>query len=434
MQNYTALFPGANDFLYVKVSSGATIAFDVEPEETPARVHVKGGPGVLGTLWCNSCVGVYFPLDDKRCFLAHINALSASRQPRNTVDEAEGKEIQDLVFQQLVREMKSMQWDTRDKYYASIVVVCAPNLERKWGEMRKTMVGTYVVEAIREFFLWNSDCLLEDAENAFDKAKKAAVVDADDSEMLLGEIRAALESTDDEERREELAAAQELAHECTELEDQSSYLLEKAHFAVRTGGPHGFLVHRNLREGAIAIHWIGAGARESDWTPKQLPARLVEEGWGACEVPYEDWTREWYFSSIAAWKLKEGRTLEERRHDYWEFVHIEDRLVASTRSDDELAAKRGRSRMDDKQIFPRRRSEPNKERQRRRTPDRTREFRKELAARSFESGNRAGEFQTAAPGSGEQVTLPERPRQQSPGKSMAALTTSKPSSSTSNQL
>jgi hypothetical protein len=61
-------------FLYMRESFGGTLAFVKDKREMDrkmARMYVE--PGLVGTMWCYTCVGVAWPVDEDRMFLAHFN-------------------------------------------------------------------------------------------------------------------------------------------------------------------------------------------------------------------------------------------------------------------------------------------------------------------------------------------------------------------------
>lgn len=76
MPGPTTLPLGEREFLHIKQGRGVTIAFTDEAEDIPASVYLGNGPGTVGTLWCSTCIAVYFPLDRKRCFFGHFNAYT----------------------------------------------------------------------------------------------------------------------------------------------------------------------------------------------------------------------------------------------------------------------------------------------------------------------------------------------------------------------
>lgn len=59
--------------VYVREDLAATISFNEDTaEERPALLTV-GRNELIGTMWCNTCVGIAWSLDEDRVFLAHIN-------------------------------------------------------------------------------------------------------------------------------------------------------------------------------------------------------------------------------------------------------------------------------------------------------------------------------------------------------------------------
>ncbi|KAK5173314.1 uncharacterized protein LTR77_001995 [Saxophila tyrrhenica] len=280
-----------SDFLYMQYSCGATIAFDnegqdISAQDVPAGVHVHGGSGAVGTLWLNTCIGVYFPLDKNRCFLAHINASSQSERPNNAVDEAEGREIREMVCKRLLQESETMHWNIFDSLYASTIVVCAPNKYRKWGDGRVKLVGYYVVKGIRDFLKEHASFLLQESYAALDRAREESGLDCETASVLLDDVQGALCKPDGEARRGVLEQARESAELSIAVKDKSTSLLAQAAFKEKVGA-HGFLVRQRAGEGKL-LKWVSHGRRFRDWAVDTIPSDVLEEGWTAHEVPRED--------------------------------------------------------------------------------------------------------------------------------------------------
>lgn len=61
------------DFLCVEQARGGTFGFTSATEAGPADLYLVHG-GLIGTQWCNTCVGVFFRVDKHRSFVTHANA------------------------------------------------------------------------------------------------------------------------------------------------------------------------------------------------------------------------------------------------------------------------------------------------------------------------------------------------------------------------
>ncbi|EMC98490.1 hypothetical protein BAUCODRAFT_428060 [Baudoinia panamericana UAMH 10762] len=87
------------------------------------RIHYLGVTGV------KTCVGVYFALDDNRCFLAHINAWRYGGTRRLSLDEQqhleEGSRFKSVTIEMLRKHSEKHDWDPREpRILQSLLIVC----------------------------------------------------------------------------------------------------------------------------------------------------------------------------------------------------------------------------------------------------------------------------------------------------------------------
>lgn len=71
----------------------------------------------IGTTGLIICVGAYLPIDDNRCFFAHINAFVTS--PNSTkairhVDDFEGEKLRTLTCEKLTKNAEQNTWTVKD--------------------------------------------------------------------------------------------------------------------------------------------------------------------------------------------------------------------------------------------------------------------------------------------------------------------------------
>ena len=108
---------------------------------------------LVGTWGCISCVGVYFNIDEKRCFMAHINACNSVTYVHNYVTDEGGKDIQYRVVRRLCGFVEHDRWDIREHAFGSFLKIICPRYEDNGvGLGRLQHVGKFVVRGIREVF------------------------------------------------------------------------------------------------------------------------------------------------------------------------------------------------------------------------------------------------------------------------------------------
>lgn len=110
---------------------------------------------LVGTWGCITCVGVYFNVDEERCFVAHMNGSSAVTYPSNFVTERGGQEIQEQVARRLCGFLQRDSWDIRDPAFGSGLFTICPeskNKRHKGSNILCQHAGKFVLQAIEQFF------------------------------------------------------------------------------------------------------------------------------------------------------------------------------------------------------------------------------------------------------------------------------------------
>ena len=85
---------------------------------------------LIGTWGLITCVGLYFAIDDNRCFLTHINSLVdvGEEKTARICNSAEGAAVKQRVLQGLKTSARVDDWDlSAPKVRDSIKVFC-PNM------------------------------------------------------------------------------------------------------------------------------------------------------------------------------------------------------------------------------------------------------------------------------------------------------------------
>lgn len=127
---------GPTPYRYVSQGSGGTYKF------TPDTLQH------IGTSKCITCVGVYFAIDDKRCFMAHMNAdtITQDGKPSRRTNQRLSAKIRDQMTDRLNAEQQKSGWGpVTERMRSSLVMVC-PDMEWKWP-----MVGDAVSTAVQEW-------------------------------------------------------------------------------------------------------------------------------------------------------------------------------------------------------------------------------------------------------------------------------------------
>jgi hypothetical protein len=149
---------GLAKFRLISPGDGKTLTFgngstaDTAPRQHQ-HIHHVGTTGLI------TCVGIYFALDDHRCFLAHINAYKRGgpvswREIRDLWRpvENEGLDYKKHVIDRLRFEAKEQRWPdhqtSKSRIFDSLLISC-PSPEKTKGAMDRT--GYWLIESIKEF-------------------------------------------------------------------------------------------------------------------------------------------------------------------------------------------------------------------------------------------------------------------------------------------
>ncbi|KAK5715796.1 hypothetical protein LTR17_016627 [Elasticomyces elasticus] len=119
------------------------------------RLHHVGTSGLI------TCVGVYFAIDKKTCFITHINADTKrpEGETRLILDEAEGTVVKDMARNLMKKHAEAHGWSptnprTRMNILLTLVMSCPKPIDSSvisadLQPMRQT--GYYVAQGVREF-------------------------------------------------------------------------------------------------------------------------------------------------------------------------------------------------------------------------------------------------------------------------------------------
>ncbi|CAK3955695.1 Hypothetical predicted protein [Lecanosticta acicola] len=150
---------------YIDVPEGAGNTYDFNniPPALPQNTqHIL-------TSGCHTCVGVYFKIDNERCFCAHINAMFAPGKVRFVKTQEDADKIKRIVRGKLERESSASNWTAaevrqRAGFPDTVVLVC-PMLYSNDERWKQT--GYYVVEAIKEFLELDADFPVDSESQGF---------------------------------------------------------------------------------------------------------------------------------------------------------------------------------------------------------------------------------------------------------------------------
>jgi len=158
-------------FRYVDEGQGGTLYFrDPTTANQPPRWSKAERESIpyVGTYSVRTCVGVYFAIDDRRCFLAHINAYRRVGWvgiPGRHVTAKQGEWFTGKVVRMLRHEAAWHDWRpdvARSRILESLIMVCpepgwedeeqtgvSPQKEK--GVVSEKLTSCYVMEGIKQF-------------------------------------------------------------------------------------------------------------------------------------------------------------------------------------------------------------------------------------------------------------------------------------------
>ncbi|KAK5732450.1 hypothetical protein LTR17_010506 [Elasticomyces elasticus] len=152
-------------FLHLNEGDAATLHFP--PKIHPAHAclvpqpHAQERLHQVGSSDLITCVGVYFAIDKKTCFIAHINAdiKRPEGETRLILDEAEGTVVKDMAWNLMKKHAEAHGWSstdprTRMNILLTSVMSCPEPIDSSlisadMQPMRQT--GYYVAQGVREF-------------------------------------------------------------------------------------------------------------------------------------------------------------------------------------------------------------------------------------------------------------------------------------------
>ena len=124
----------------------------------PESRHIEEGKGAtlpiddkipaVGTWNLITCVGIYFRIDESRCFVAHMNTPSTVTWPENVVTDKEGKGIVSHVVQALDTRAKRDKWDVRNEYFGTDFLLQCPIFDDLWGSYKRA--AHFAVQGVHE--------------------------------------------------------------------------------------------------------------------------------------------------------------------------------------------------------------------------------------------------------------------------------------------
>ncbi|KAK5166937.1 uncharacterized protein LTR77_007666 [Saxophila tyrrhenica] len=165
-------------FRMVAEARGGTFTFRKPASSTPNEIDENNHTHVdlIGTYHCNTCVAIYFPIDQRRCFMMHCNAWTRYSEPTNYAEPEAGEELKREIMKKLQQEAKENDWDPTLEGFAEVVYAACPKYKVDYeGDMVKTG-GYYAVEAVREFLKNQADAVDRNASQFTALVEKANTI------------------------------------------------------------------------------------------------------------------------------------------------------------------------------------------------------------------------------------------------------------------
>ena len=165
------------DFFNVSRGRGGGMSYAQLP--LPSDSHTIG----IGTANCITCVGVYIPLDDSTCFIAHIYATT--KPPDSDMDDdwwtptpEQGEGLTQFIKKKLATDLQ--QWRPTELARKGTKIVCARS-ERDIGSERVSMTGYYIAQAVLDYM----DASAEHRERMLSTNAHGIVVDCGTKECTV---------------------------------------------------------------------------------------------------------------------------------------------------------------------------------------------------------------------------------------------------------
>ncbi|KAK5135351.1 hypothetical protein LTR08_005293 [Meristemomyces frigidus] len=152
---------------FINVPAGCACVLDF------SKVDIKAqNITAVGTSECYTCIGVYFAIDEHRCFIAHINPSTGRTSADNDKDlerlvsADEGKTLGDFVLSR-IRSAIGADWQPDMRAQRSLVLVCFRPSEGVHGAWLRPYVGHYVVKAITDYFSVDEAAVFYEGKHGF---------------------------------------------------------------------------------------------------------------------------------------------------------------------------------------------------------------------------------------------------------------------------
>ena len=159
----------------VAEDTGGTFTFDANSENEVEQVQHIGIEGLI------SCIGVYWPVDERRCFCTHLNVQFESDTNDyhlfyDVQQQSEVEQIKDRIKSLLDEESIRSEWGNIPETYRKQAVLVCPDLGRSRKVKGIMRVGLCAVEACKEW-LGVSDLAVDIVNAAFVVEHGAGVVE-----------------------------------------------------------------------------------------------------------------------------------------------------------------------------------------------------------------------------------------------------------------
>lgn len=100
--------PAKIEYRYVDQDHGGTFCVDEQSVKEDERIPY------IGTYDLVNCVGVYLPIDARRCFVAHIDAYVGIGGGEVAHNDPAAIQIEEIVLERLTAHSKANNWEAED--------------------------------------------------------------------------------------------------------------------------------------------------------------------------------------------------------------------------------------------------------------------------------------------------------------------------------
>jgi hypothetical protein len=125
----------------------ATAEFKCVRPGTGGTLKIDDGLGCIGTIGCNTSLGVYFQVEPQRSFCAHITL----EQPANMISEEQGEKLSKQIFQKLKEVASRDEWAIENDNFAGCMTLMCQQAVDQEQEKEKKAPGWYMVQGVRDF-------------------------------------------------------------------------------------------------------------------------------------------------------------------------------------------------------------------------------------------------------------------------------------------